>query len=70
MLRRNDLESRLTEHGDRYTIDQHREMQRELNALNAALNGEDLKSEDELVDSWERDIEAGRTPDLTKGLHG
>ena len=69
MLRRDDLETQMTKHGDKYTMDEYRGMQRELSELNALIDDRPSEPEDALADEWERDLAEGRVPDLTKGLN-
>jgi hypothetical protein len=55
---RSEVESELEE-GDGET----EELLQRLNAINRALGDEELP-QDDLFDQWERDVEAGRIPDL------
>ena len=67
MLRKQELEDLIMNQADSFAQDQLRSMQRELSNLNEALGEEDFV-EDDLIDKWERDLEAGRVPDLYDGL--
>ena len=68
MLRKRDLEATLTDRADMLSSEQSREMQRELDGINEAL-GESAFVVDDLIDKWERELNEGKTPDLSEGLN-
>ena len=66
-LRRAELEGMLEHRDGGIAMEQVREIQKEIAALTRAL-GEEVESEDDLIDRWEKELADGKTPDLTEGL--
>jgi len=66
-LRRAELETILTDKDYGYSADQIRAMQREVDELSRALGEQEIVGDD-LIEKWEREIEAGINPDLSEGL--
>lgn len=68
ILRLQEIEEQLEKHEYAMGTDQLRDLDKERRELISALEGETVV-EDELVDKWERELEAGLTPDLNEGLN-
>lgn len=68
MLRIEEIEKALEDKSYMFNVEQIRDMQREMNELLGALEDEPVV-EDDLIDKWERELEAGVTPDLNEGLN-
>lgn len=68
LLRKNELEALLTNKASMFPHEQLRDMQKELDSINAAL-GEEAEVVDDLIDKWEKELLEGKIPDLNEGLN-
>lgn len=63
-IKRDEIMSEITENSD-LSLKQIAVLNRQLDEINSQL-GEPYESSDELIDQWEKELEEGKIPDLTR----